>query len=359
VNESTSSARDRWRPPLWYDRLAGVAWRGIAIVAGVALAVSIVVWLSPVVLPLFLGLLFASALRPVYGWLRARDLRPGAASAISLAVLLVALGLVGWLTVVAVADHWPAINDRIDEAVASLVDSAIDAGAESASAAEVADELREGSGTITELLVQGAVQLLPVIAAFVATLLLSLLVTFFYLKDGASMWAWIGARAGEPGPLLDRVGQRVWTALSSFILGQTAIAAIDASCITLGALVLGVPELGAIFMLTFFGAYIPYLGATLSGMLAVLLAVSDGGVSKGAWMLAVVILVQLLEGNIFQPWIQGRAMRLHPLVIALAVALGGAMAGFLGILLAVPVTAAGVVALSELRAAGYLGDVDG
>jgi predicted PurR-regulated permease PerM len=74
-------------------------------------------------------------------------------------------------------------------------------------------------------------------------------------------------------------------------------------------------------------------------------------------MLAVVLLVQVVEGNVLQPWIQGRAMRLHPLVVALAVTLGGAVAGFLGVLLAVPVTAAGVVALSELRAAGYLGDV--
>ena len=121
---------------------------------------------------------------------------------------------------------------------------------------------------------------------------------------------------------------------------------------------LGVPEPLAIFMLTFFGAYIPFIGAFLSGLLAVMLAIGDSGLRTGVAMLAIVIGVQVLEGNVLQPWIQGRAVKLHPLVIALSVTAGGAIAGFLGVLLAVPLTATGVVALSELRAAGLLGPAD-
>jgi putative heme transporter len=346
-----------WRPPLWYGRLAGLAWRAIAIALCAALAVGLVLGLGPIVLPSFLGLLFAAALRPVSDWLRSRGARPALASAVAIAVLFVAFGLVGWLTVVAVADEWPSISSAMADGVDELIDSAVNAGVERTTAEAVAAELRQGVGTVTELLVRGAAEVLPYVAAFVTTVLLSLFVTFFYLKDGAAMWSWIVARGGEPGPLLDRVGRRVWTAVSSFILGQTAIAAIDATFIAAGALLLGVPDVAAIFMLTFFGAYIPYIGATLSGLLAVLLAVADGGVGRGAVMLAIVIGVQVIEGNVLQPWIQGRAMRLHPLVIALSVTLGGAIAGFLGILLAVPVTAAGFVALSELRASGYLGRV--
>jgi predicted PurR-regulated permease PerM len=89
-------------------------------------------------------------------------------------------------------------------------------------------------------------------------------------------------------------------------------------------------------VITFFGSYVPFIGATVSGFVAVLLAVADSGLSRGVLMLSVVIAVQLLEGNVFQPWIQGRAVRLHPLVVALSV------------------TAAGVIALSELRAAGVI-----
>ncbi len=143
--------------------------------------------------------------------------------------------------------------------------------------------------------------------------------------------------------------------LTGFIVGQTAIAAVDATLIGLGAVVLGVPNAGAVFMLTLFGAYIPFIGAFLSGLLAVLMALGDSGLGGGIAMLAVVIVVQVLEGNVLQPWIQGRAVRLHPLVIALSVTAGGALAGFLGVFLAVPVTAAAVVTLSELRAAGLVG----
>ena len=117
------------------------------------------------------------------------------------------------------------------------------------------------------------------------------------------------------------------------------------------------PHVGAILLLTFLGAFVPYIGAFLAGAFAVLLAVSDGGVSRGVAMLVVVIAVQFLEGNVLQPWIQGRAVRLHPLVVALSVVAGGALAGFLGIFLAVPVTASAFVALDELRKAGILGYV--
>src|SRR6185312_14768031 len=116
-----------------------------------------------------------------------------------------------------------------------------------------------------------------------------------------------------------------------------------------------VPYAGAIFMLTLFGAYIPYIGALLSGLLAVMLALGDSGFTSAAIMLAIVVGVQVFEGNVLQPWIQGRAVRLHPLVIALSVAAGGALAGFLGVFLAVPVTASVFVMLSELREAGILG----
>src|SRR5690606_8382018 len=118
---------------------------------------------------------------------------------------------------------------------------------------------------------------------------------------------------------------------------------------------LGVPEPAAIFMLTFLGAFIPFIGAFLSGLVAVMLALGDSGMDAGLAMLGVVVVVQLVEGNILQPWIQARAVTLHPLVIALSVTAGGAIAGFLGVLLAVPVTASAFVALSELRAAGMVG----
>jgi predicted PurR-regulated permease PerM len=240
-----------------------------------------------------------------------------------------------------------------------LEEAAADAGLDATTSSEVVDDLGAIVPGIVTPLLQGIVSIVPTVASIGASLLLSFVAGFFFLKDGHQMWRWITSRIGGTlggGGLVDEIGRRVWAELSGFIRGQTIIAVIDATGILVGALVLGVPEPAAIFMLTLLGAYIPYIGAFLSGLVAVMLALGDSGIPAGVAMLAIVVAVQLVEGNVLQPWIQGKSVRLHPLVIALSVPAGGAIAGFLGVLLAVPVTAAAVVTLSELRRAGVIGE---
>jgi predicted PurR-regulated permease PerM len=344
-----------WYPPLWYDRLGGIAWRAVVIVIAVAMMISLAVGLSAVILPVVLGLLFACGLRPLadlFGRLHV----PATLSAVfSVLVLNVALIGVVALTVNAVVDQWGEIELLIDEGRSTLTTEAADAGISTDTARTLDEHVGDAVGSVVDMLLGGIVTLIPTVAGIITTLLLSIVVAFFFVKDGSSMWRWIATRFDTADGLLDRIGQRVWITLTGYILGQTAIAAIDATLIALGAVVLGVPEPLAILVITFFGAYIPFIGATVAGLVAVLLAVADGGITKGLVMLGIVIGVQLLEGNLLQPWIQGRAVRLHPLVIALSITAGGALAGFLGVFLAVPITAAALIALSELRAAGVLG----
>lgn len=344
-----------WQAPLWYDRLGGIAWRAVIVIVAAALIVSGIVGLSAVILPTVLGLLFACGLQPLARWLRRLGAAQALAAGAAVLALLVAVGLVAWLTVRLIVDQWGQITALLKAGQATLQDTAADSGVDESTAASIGADVGELVTDATSVLVRGFVHLLPAAAGVVTTVLLSFVVAFFFLKDGADMWRWIITRLGDTGDLVDRTGRRVWTAITGFIVGQTVIAAADASMITIGALALGVPQPGAIFMLTLFGAYVPYIGAFLSGLVAVLLALGDGGMARGVAMLAVIVFVQLLEGNVLQPWIQGRAVSLHPLVIALSVTAGGALAGFLGVFLAVPVAAAGFVTLSELRAAGIVG----
>jgi predicted PurR-regulated permease PerM len=344
-----------WQPPLWYARLAAIAWRAVVIVMALSLLVAGIVGLSAIILPLVLGLLFACGLHPLFTRLRRAGLPAGLASLMSVLLIVVVIALVGWLAISAVADQWDDIEGLIEAGRELLVDTAEDAGIDPETAEAVDADLSNLAGSIADVLVGGFVQLLPTVAGFIASVMLSFLVAFFFLKDGQTMWRWIVTRLGEFGVLTDRTGRHVWKTLSGFIIGQTLIALLDATGIALGALILGVPEVAAIFMITFIGAYIPFVGAFLSGLVAVMLALGDDGLGAGIAMLVVVLIVQVLEGNVFQPWIQGRAVKLHPLIVALSVAAGGALAGLLGVFLAVPITAAGVVTLSELRAAGILG----
>ena len=347
----------RWEPPLWFDRLGGVAWRCVIIVVALVLLVAGIVGLGAVIVPVVLGLLFTSVLRPVAVWLRRTGMPWSLAAALSVLVLTLALIGVVWLTINAVVDQWPEIQTLIDDARHTLTDTAEDNGVATETAATIEHAGADAVTNITGVLLHGLIRIVPTVAGLITAVVLSLLVTFFFVKDGPLMWRWIVARFDTGEGLVDQVGRRVWPVVTGYIIGQTAIAAIDATMIALGALALGVPEVGAILVITFFGAYIPYIGAMIAGFVAVMLAVADGGISKGVIMLTIVLLVQLIEGNILQPWIQGRAVKLHPLVVALAVTAGGALAGFLGVFLAVPVAAAGVVALSELRAAGVLGSL--
>ncbi len=344
-----------WRPPLWFDRLGGIAWRSVLITVAGVLLVSGLVALSSVILPVVLGLLFACGLQPVCRRLDRRGLPGWLSSLLATLALFIVVVLVVWLTVRLVVDQWLAISTMLADGQGTLEDEASDQGVSASSAASIGADIGELVSSVAEVIVNGLVQLVPMAASVVATVLLSFVVAFFFLKDGALMWRWIVANLGDLGELTDRTGRRVWATLTGYIIGQTVIAAADATLITLGAFVLGVPQLGAVFLLTMFGAYVPYIGAFLSGLVAVLLAIGDSGIDKGIAMLAVVMVVQVLEGNVLQPAIQGRAVRLHPLVIALCVTAGAALAGFLGVFLAVPVAAAGFVTLAELRKAGIVG----
>jgi predicted PurR-regulated permease PerM len=344
-----------WAAPLWFDRLAGLAWRLIVIMIAAGMIVALIIGLGSIVLPMVFGLLFAGMLNPIAAALRRTGVSRTLSALLAILVLVGFVVAVGYVSVRAIVDQWEQISAGITAGVNELVEVGVDMGIDESTAQELADDASSWTSDVRELLLNGAISVLPFIGALIATLFLSIFVAFFFLKDGPVMWHWIVTRVSTGAGVFDDIGRGVWKTVSSFMLGQTIIAAIDAGLIWIGALVIGVPNASAVLMLTFLGAFIPYIGAFVAGLVAVLLALSEGGLGMGVAMLVVVVAVQVIEGNVLQPWIQGRAVRLHPLVVALAVVAGGAIAGFLGILLAVPVCAAAVVTVSELRDAGLFG----
>ncbi|MBP7994580.1 MAG: AI-2E family transporter, partial [Candidatus Microthrix sp.] len=145
------------------------------------------------------------------------------------------------------------------------------------------------------------------------------------------------------------LGSRAWTALSGYVRGTATIALIDALGIGLALLVLGVPLVIPLTMLVFLGGFLPVIGATVAGLVAVLVALADGGPLTALLVLAAVIAVQQLEGHILQPVIMRRAVSLHPIVILVALATGSAMLGIVGAFLSVPAAAVISAVGNELR----------
>lgn len=175
---------------------------------------------------------------------------------------------------------------------------------------------------------------------FVAGLFITLFSLFFFLYDGERIWAWvvrIFPRSARDH--VDSSGQIAWRQLAAFTHATVLVAAVDAVGIALGAAILRVPFVMAIALLVFIGAFIPVVGATLSGIVAVLLALVAHGPVVALVMLGVIIAVQQLEAHVLQPFLLGRAVRVHPLAVILALAIGVTVAGIFGALIAVPFAA--------------------
>ena len=164
--------------------------------------------------------------------------------------------------------------------------------------------------------------------------------TYFFLADGERIWAWtvrLSPRAARAR--VDSSGRVAWVSLTQFVRATVIVALVDAIGIALVAAILGVPFVLAIGVLVFLGAFVPMIGATIAGTVAVLVALVDQGPVTALFMLGGVILVQQVEGHILQPFLMGRWVSLHPLGVIVAIGIGVIVAGVAGALVAVPLAA--------------------
>lgn len=208
--------------------------------------------------------------------------------------------------------------------------------------------LQEQSGRIAQEVATGA----SATVSALMTLLIMLVLTFFFLKDGERFLPMLRRVTGRRvGWHLTEALTRSWNTLGGFIRTQAIVSMVDAVFIGGGLLLMGVPLAGPLAVLTFFAGFIPIVGATVAGALAVLIALVGVGFKTALFALILVVAVQQLEGNVLSPWLQARAMNLHPVIILLSVTLGGTIFGIIGAFLAVPVAAVIAVILR------YIGDL--
>ncbi|WP_371616950.1 AI-2E family transporter [Streptomyces sp. NBC_00454] len=318
-------------------------------VAGVAaLGVWLCIVLKTAVTPVLLALLGTALLGPLHRRLTRIGVNRSLAAGIT---CLAVIGVVGGAMYVVVL----ALIETGDQIIASLKQAGADLakhfGAAGTSLEDLAinakDLLAKFGGTAASGVITG----ISVVGEMIATAILALLLIFFFLRDSDRAVSTLRSLApGARADTLEAMARRAFQAVEGFMRGTTFIAAIDAVCITIGLLVLRVPGAVGLGALVFVGAYIPYLGAFISGAVAVLVAFADRGWVIGLWALGVVLAVQVLEGHVLQPMIQSRTVQMHPAVVMLAITAGASVAGILGMLLAVPLTAAAFGVLSELRA---------
>lgn len=321
---------------------AAWAWRvGLILVVSAAL-----LWLlsqiSLLVIPLMIAGLLSSLLTPAVTFLRSRKVPGGVAVTVIVLGFLLAvaatLSLVGQQLAVGFASLWgealagiQQVQDWLSEGPLHLTSSQIDGFID-----EVANAVDNNSGVI----VSGALSFGSSAGYFLAGLLLTVFALIFFLHDGDAIWRFIAGLAPRRArAAITGAGRQGWTSMANYVRVQILVAFIDAVGIGLGAAIIGVPLVLPLTVLVFLGSFIPILGAFFTGMVAVLLALVANGWVNALVMLAIVLLVQQVEGHVLQPFVMGRAVSLHPLAVVLAVAGGSLVAGVAGALFSVPLLA--------------------
>ncbi|MFI5615965.1 AI-2E family transporter [Streptomyces sp. NPDC051567] len=321
----------------------------ILLVTGVA---AVAVWLCIVfktaVTPVLLALLGTALLGPMHRRLVRMKVNRSLAAALTCLAVVAVVGGASYVVVQALIGTGDQIVSSLRRAGEDLTAHFGAAGTSLEDlAANAKDLLAKFGGTAASGVITG----ISVVGQMIAAAVLALLLIFFFLRDSDRAAGTLRALAPRTtGDTVEAMARRAFEAVEGFMRGTTFIAAIDAICITAGLLVLQVPGAVGLGALVFVGAYIPYLGAFISGAVAVLVAFADRGWIIGLWALGVVLAVQVLEGHVLQPMIQSRTVQMHPAVVMLAITAGAGVAGILGMLLAVPLTAAAFGVLSELRA---------
>ncbi|TPQ17488.1 AI-2E family transporter [Streptomyces sporangiiformans] len=299
------------------------------------------------VVPVLLALLGTALLGPLYRRLVRAKVNRSVAAGLTCTAVVGVVGGAAYIVVAALIDSGDEIISSLKRAAESLAEYF---GAAGTSLDDLASNAKELLSNFGGTAASGVISGISVVGEAIAMAVLALLLVFFFLRD--SHRATGVMRALAPGRSADSVevmARRAYQAVEGFMRGTTFIAFIDAICITVGLLVLDVPGAVGLGALVFVGAYIPYLGAVLSGAVAVLVALADRGFVIALWALGVVLAVQVLEGHVLQPMIQSRMVRMHPAVVMLTITAGASVAGVLGMLFAVPLTAAAFGVVAELR----------
>jgi len=338
--------------PRWLARGASLGWR-LLVIAGALYVLGILFGrLRLVVMPVIFALFLTAILAPPAQWLRRHRWPPLLATwAVFLLALAILVGLGFWF-IPRVVDQFDNVGKQASQGFKDvqhwlthgpfhLKQADIDKYINSAK-----HEVSSRQGT----LLQGALTGVSLAIEVVTTTLLTVVITFFFVKDGDKISSWAVSLADESREdELRAIGRRSWETLGGYVRGTAVNGVVNGTVMGITLAVIGVPLALPLAFLTFLGAFIPLVGAIVTGVLAALIAlVAKGGVAA-LFVLGATIVIHNLEGYLVGPFVLGRAVHLHPVAVLLALTTGTILAGVLGAFMAVPVLSILVAIISYYR----------
>jgi putative heme transporter len=337
--------------PRWLRDVGIASWLFVGLALFIVGLIFLLALTSVIVQPVVIGLMLATVSTPVVSWLQRKGL-PRVAGAFLVLLGFLALGV---LILVMVLGGIVAQSGEIEASASAAADKAQswleDAGVDSSAASSANENISDGTSSTISTFVKGLGAAVQGVTALVFFVIFSVFSLLFLLKDGPSFRRFVDTHMGVPLNVAQTITGNVISSLRRYFGGVTIVAAFNAVVVGLGALVLDVPLAGTIAVVTFVTAYIPFIGAFVSGAFAVVLALGSEGTETALIMLVIVLLANGLLQNVVQPIAFGATLRMNPLLVLVATIGFGAIFGMIGLVLGAPLTSAAIHISGDLARA--------
>ena len=338
--------------PRWLQVSAAWAWRLLLLAALLYVAGKVAALLYLVIVPCAAAILLTALLQPLTFRLRRAGLGPLAATWCTLLLAFALIGGAVWLVTARVEAEYPALVTQVGRTSTQIQNWLastpfhIRTGNLEKITDNVVNYLSQHRSTVEGAALTGgriAVELL-------AGIVLCFFVSFFLIKDGERIWAWmVSGFSSERGRRVNLAGHAAWQAVVYYVRGTVVVAAIHAIVMGITLTIIGSPLVAPLALFMFVAAFVPLAGVLIAGTVAIVIVLASKGLIAAVIVLAVMVVMNQLEGHLLQPQVVGKMVRLHPLAVILVLAVAGVVAGIAGAVVAVPITAALTSAARALR----------
>jgi predicted PurR-regulated permease PerM len=341
--------------PRWLRVSSGWAWRLLLLAVLLYVAGRVAALLYVVIVPFAAAILLTALLQPLAARLRRAGLGPLGATWCTLLLAFALLGGTVWLVTTRVEAEYPALVGQVGHTSTQIQNwlASSPFHIRTGNLEKISDNLvkylSQHRSTVEGAALTGG----RIVVELLAGIVLCFFISFFLIKDGERIWSWlVSGFSAERGRRANLAGHAAWHAVVYYVRGTVAVAAIHAVVMGITLTIIGSPLVAPLAVFMFVAAFVPLAGVLIAGTAAILIVLAAKGLIAAVIVLAVMVVMNQLEGHLLQPQVVGKMVRLHPLAVILVLAVAGVVAGIAGAVVAVPVTAALTSAARALRQDG-------
>jgi len=338
--------------PRWLRVSAGWAWRLLILAGLLYVAGKVAALLYLVIVPFAAAILLTALLQPLTARLRRAGLGPLSATWCTLLLAFALIGGAVWLVTARVEAEYPTLVTQVGHTSTQIQNwlASSPLHIRTGNLEKISDNfvnyLRQHRSTVEGAALTGG----RIVVELLAGLVLCFFISFFLIKDGERIWSWlVSGFSAERGRRANVAGQAAWQAVVYYVRGTVVVAAIHAVVMGITLTIIGSPLVAPLALFMFVAAFVPLAGVLIAGTVAIIIVLAAKGLVAALIVLAVMIVMNQLEGHLLQPQVVGKMVRLHPLAVILVLAVAGVVAGIAGAVVAVPITAALTSATRALR----------